>query len=334
MMNTNLFKILLFALGLLCTDRMVAAIQNDSGNEIVRALSELEEMLPDEVTYPRPLLTALSDFAESPTPARKEKIAALVSEMLGDMEARSEFMATAGSIAMAGVMLDDHPVSWLWRLAGWGRMAKRMDQGDPLHQALLSMTVEAAMDKGLPIVPEASAWYSDSKKILMAPPALTIQMSDRDFLNRLKDGHPGLENVIAARDKGDLVSAKKAYAAYLRKTKTLSDDAMYLRTDHEALIPQAEELMENIWTINTHMSIKHNYGPVIGVYSEILNDLESLVDINKHLQLATLAKVYRGTENPKYHEKLALCPIPVSITGPVPGEPWRLAAGAGGHGRK
>ncbi len=130
-------------------------------------------------------------------------------------------MATAGIIAMAGVVLDDQPESWLWRMIGWGRMAKGMDQHDPLHQALLTMTVEAAMDKGLPIVPEASAWYSDSKKIMMAPPALTIQMRDWDFLNRLKAGHPGLQEVIAARDRGDLVSAKKAYAAYLRKDKIL-----------------------------------------------------------------------------------------------------------------
>ncbi|MCK5461593.1 MAG: heparinase II/III family protein, partial [Bacteroidales bacterium] len=198
------------------------------------------------------------------------------------------------------------------------------------------MTVEAALAKGLPIVPEASAWYSDTKKIMMAPPALTIQMSDRDFLNRLKDGHPGLGNVITARDGGDLVTAKKAYAAYLRKTKTLSDDAMYLRTDHEALIPQADELMENIWTINTHMSIKHNYGPVIGVYNEILNDLESLVDINKHLQLANLARVYRGTDNPKYLEKLTELWMSWYYQSPVPNTgqigragPWRtLEAGS------
>jgi hypothetical protein len=335
-MNTKCLRILLITIGLVCYGNLVAAVHGDASPEIARVLSDMEKLLPDEVEYPRPLISALSEFATRPTPAVREEIIAMVSEMLGDMEKRVEFMATAGSIAMAGVMLDDQPESWLWRLVGWSRMAKQMDQGDPLHQALLTMTVEAALAKGLPIVPEASAWFSDTKKIMMAPPALTIQMTDKDFLNRLKDGHPGLEKVIAARDVGDLVTAKKAYAAYLRETKTLSDDAMYLRTDHEALIPQADELMENIWTINTHMSIKHNYGPVIGVYNEILNDLESLVDINKHLQLATLARVYRGTGNPKYLEKLTELWMSWYYQSPVPntGEhnragPWRtLEAGS------
>ncbi len=120
------------------------------------------------------------------------------------------------------------------------------------------------------------------------------------------------------------------------KTKSLSDDAMYLRTDYKDWIAQADELMDNIWTINTHMHIKHNYGPVIGVYSEILNDLESLVDINKHLQLATLARVYRGTDNPKYLDKLTELWMSWYHQSPVPntGEhnragPWRtLEAGS------
>ena len=334
--NTNLFKTLLLALGLVFTAPLTASKQQDNGIDIVKAISVVEELLPEEIQYPRPLFSSLSKYASSPTPALREHIAAMVLEMLGDMETRSEYMATAGSIAMAGVMLDEQPESWLWRLVGWGRLAKRMDQGDPLHQALLSMTVEAALDKGLPIVPEASAWYSDSKKILMAPPALTIQMTDRDFLYGLKDGYPGLEEVIAARDRGDLAAAKKAYAAYLRKTKLLSDDAMYLRRDYRDWITQADELLENIWTIDTHMEIKHNYGPVISVYSEILNDLESLVDINKHLQLATLAMVYRGTEETKYLEKLTELWMSWYHQSPVPntGEhnragPWRtLEAGS------
>jgi len=155
-------------------------------------------------------------------------------------------------------------------------------------------------------------------------------------LNLLKDGHPGLEKVISARDKGDLVAAKKAYAVFLRATKFLSNDAMYLRMDFKGLIARADELLENIWTIDTHMNIKHNFGPVIGVYSEILNDLESLVDINKHLQLATLARVYRGTKDPKYHEKLTELWMSWYYQSPVPntGEhnragPWRtLEAGS------
>ena len=334
-MNKKWLQILLITLSLACVNSLIIRAQ-EPNPEIARTLSDVEKMLPDEVTYPRALFSALSGFASSPTPAKQERIIDLVSEMLGDMEKRGEFMATAGIIAMAGVMLDDQPESWLWRMVGWGRMAKVMDQQDPLHQALLTMTVEAAMAKGLPIVPEASAWYSDTKKVMMAPPAMTIQMRDWDFLNRLKGDHPGLQEVIAARDRGDLVSAKKAYAAYLRKTKSLSDDAMYLRTDYKDWIAQADELLDNIWTINTHMSIKHNYGPVIGVYSEILNDLESLVDINKHLQLATLARVYRGTDNPKYLDKLTELWMSWYYQSPVPntGEhnragPWRtLEAGS------
>ncbi len=357
MIYTKWLRVLFLTVGLICIDNLIAGNLNKTDSqhgikeagygpatgsnpqaspEIVRALSDVEKLLPEEVRYPRGLISALSGFASNPTPAGREKIIALVSEQLGDMEAADEFMATAGIIAMAGVMLDDQPVSWLWRLVGWGRMAKEMDQNDPLHQALLTMTVEAALAKGLPIVPEAAAWYSDTKKIMMAPPALTIQMTDWDFLNRLKSGHPGLKDVIAAREGGDLVSAKKAYAAYLRKTKTLSDDAMFLRTEHEDWIAQADEMMDNIWTISTHMNIKHNFGPVVGVYNEILNDLESLVDINKHLQLANLARVYRGTDNPKYLEKLIELWMSWYHQSPVPNTgqigragPWRtLEAGS------
>ncbi|MCK4853486.1 MAG: alginate lyase family protein [Bacteroidales bacterium] len=357
MINTKWIRILLFTLGLICIDNLIAGninrtdhqhgikednsvpiagVVREASPEIVRALSDVEKLLPDEVKNPRSLISALSGFASRPSPADGEKIIAMVTEQLGDMEAAGEFMATAGIIAMAGVMLDDQSVSWLWRLVGWSRMAKQMDQNDPLHQALLTMTVEAALAKGLPIVPEAAAWYSDSKKIMMAPPALTIHMTDWDFLNRLKSVHPGLKDVIAARDGGDLVSAKKAYAAYLRETKTLSDDAMFLRTEHEDWIEQADELMDNIWTISTHMNIKHNFGPVVGVYNEILNDLESLVDINKHLQLANLARVYRGTENPKYLDKLIELWMSWYHQSPVPNTgqigragPWRtLEAGS------
>jgi hypothetical protein len=326
----------MFTVGLVFISNILAGIYRETGPEIARALSEVENMLPGEVQYPRALISALSGFASDPSPSARESITTLVSEMLGDMEARGEFMATAGIIAMAGVMLDEQPESWLWRLVGWGRMAKEMDQHDPIHQALLSMTVEAALVKGLPIVPEAAAWYSDTKKIMMAPPALTIQMSDWDFLNRLKSDYPGMKDVITARDGGDLVSAKKAYAAYLRETKTLSEKAMYLQTDPEGWIEQADELMDNIWTISTHMNIKHNFGPVVGVYSEILNDLESLVDINKHLQLANLARVYRSTKEPKYLEKLNELWMSWYFQSPVPntGEhnragPWRtLEAGS------
>ncbi len=336
MVNTKWLRILMFTIGLACIGNHVAAVHREDSPEIASALSDMEKLLPDEIQYPRPLISALSEYATSPTLAVKEKIVALVSEQLGDMEARVEFMATAGSIAMAGVMLDDQQESWLWRLVGWSRMAKQMDQGDPLHQALLTMTVETALAKGLPIVPEAAAWYSDTRKIMMAPPALTIQMTDWDFLKRLKADHPGLQDVITARDGGDLVSAKKAYAAYLRETKTLSDDAMFLRTEYEDWIPQADEMMDNIWTISTHMNIKHNFGPVVGVYNEILNDLESLVDINKHLQLANLARVYRGTGNTKYLEKLTELWMSWYHQSPVPNTgqmgragPWRtLEAGS------
>jgi hypothetical protein len=76
MMHTNWLRILLLTLGLVCSESLMAGLQPDTGTEIVQALSGVEKLLPDEVQFPRPLLSALSGYAKSPTPALQEVIAA------------------------------------------------------------------------------------------------------------------------------------------------------------------------------------------------------------------------------------------------------------------
>ncbi len=87
-MNTKCLQILLFTISLACVNSLFAKVHQEPSPEIARVLSDVEKLLPEKVQYPRALMSALSGYGSSPTPAGGEKIAELVSEMLGDMEAR------------------------------------------------------------------------------------------------------------------------------------------------------------------------------------------------------------------------------------------------------
>jgi len=197
------------------------------------------------------------------------------------------------ALALIGVCLKDLPEAADWRMAGFSRLATATSKGvqSQLVGALLRAAVETAVQNSVPVLEPAVRLYASLPKTAGARPDIEhFQLTDKQFFDNINLDFPGLEQVRDAVHCEDYERARREYTDYLVDALTVLKEVAATDRFHGYYRPEeADEICQNIFTLRTHMHLKHDFGERVDWTTVLLGDIESNVALNGHAHIAQLA---------------------------------------------
>ncbi len=264
--------------------------------------SEMVTKARQQDKYDPFLLNILDELVKAHLPA-VDSVRRDIQELLMRFFSPYQRGVSGGVLALAGVLFTDTRESWIWRLCGWSRLASHYDESCLLRKALLIHSVQIALDKGLPILPDVLIWYLDyTGKQIEAEP-LTFSLSDEQLFSLLTSDNAKYDGISECVQRGDYEAAKRGYIQLAALSERIPLEHAAAIADY--LDGKADDIMRDVFPFPHHMDLDLKLAQPIDWTHVMMDDMETNVCLNNHDALAILARAYQKTGDMRYAQKLS-----------------------------